>query len=199
MAFTLPSDLPTNLVDDSSTVDATFFNNLSTMGNTIKAALGTIGYSTKAAVVATGETTTSTSYTDLTTTTDQVTVPIGSSGMALVIVKADIAVTGSDGYVSYALSGDNTVAATDTKCLRLGYQYAASTGGLSAMFLETGLTGGYTTFKLKYKSGNAGNTQTFSNRRIAVIPFPSTDGTHASGAVNLNTSSSVAVGMSLIG
>ncbi len=123
------------------------------------------------AYVVTQETTTSTTYTDLTTTTDSVTVTIGSSGLAMVFLNlaigngtaADLALAG------FALSGANTVAATD--------DYAVgqpSTGSFAflqfgACFLLTGLAAGSTTFKMKYRV-NA-STGTFSRRRIAVIPL----------------------------
>jgi len=169
MAFTLPTDLPTTVVDGVSTVDAAFFNNLGAMSNAIKAATLTLAAPTNA-VVATAQTTTSTTYTDLTTTTDTVTVTVGASGKVLVIIYANIAVTGGYAYVSYAISGANTVAATDTKALIFTLQYQQVPGGLSASFLETGLTAGSTTFKMKYRSD--GNSQTFANRRITVLAFP---------------------------
>lgn len=197
MAFSLPSDLPTNVVDDSTTVDAAFFNNLSGMGNALKAAIGTFGFGSRSAYVATAESTNSTSYTDLTTTTDQVSVTIGSSGMALVTIKSDISCANNYALVGYALSGANTVAASDSKAIQFSCQYGSNRlGVLSATFLETGLTAGLTTFKLKYKSNSTSNTQTFTNRHISVIPFPSTDGTHASGAFNLDATSVISLGMS---
>lgn len=187
MAFTLPSDLPTDFVDNSSTLTAAYFNNVATMSNAIKAAIGTWGYGAKSAVVTTSETTNSASYTDLTTTTDQVTVAIGSSGMALVNIRADITPVVNWAQMSYALSGDNTRAADDSHSIQMGCQYGSNRqGNLAASFLETGLTPGITTFKLKYKSNSTSNTQPFANRRISVIPFPSTDGTHAAGSFSLD-------------
>ena len=196
MAFTLPSDLPTNLVDGSSTVDAAFFNNLSGMGNAVKAALATWGFSTAAVAVNTSESTTSTTYVDLTTTTDSVTVPIGSSGKALVILSANIGGGGYAGAMAYAMSGSNTAAATDAKSLLFHNPAGGYNGSISAAFLETGLTPGFTTFKLKYKTTNGGYSQAFANRRITVIPFPATDGTHASASLNVNNLSAISVGMS---
>lgn len=189
MAFTLPTDLSTSWVDDSSTITAADWNNTSAMTNAIKAAIATWGYNAKTILVATSESTTSASYADLTTTTDQVTAPIGSSGMALVMIKADVVGNnaGNAAFMGYALSGADTAVATDSKCVQF-----ARTGTVSAIFVETGLTPGFTTFKLKYKSGNGG-TQTFANRRIMVIPMPSLDGTHESGAFSVDAT--LAVGM----
>lgn len=141
--------------------------------NTNTAAIAAIVSGTKGATVATSESTTSTSYTDLTTTTDTVTVTIGASGMALVLISMNWTTSGGGfGPMSYALSGANTVAATDAKAIAAHAQVVAAISGyLSGAFLETGLTAGSTVFKAKYKS-NAGVSQTWSNRRIAVIPFP---------------------------
>lgn len=199
MAFSLPSDLPTNIVDDETTADAAFYNNIGAMGNALKAAVGTWGFNTQKASVATSETTRSTTYTDLTTTTDQVTAAIGTSGMALVIVTVTISrvTTGPLNYISYAMSGANTVSATDTKSLLINWQSGTtSTSTLSATFLETGLSAGFTTFKLKYRTSDSGNDATFLNRTITVVPFPSTDGTHLSGIFNLDASSNISLSMS---
>lgn len=124
---------------------------------------------TQAAYVATDETTTSASYTDLATTTDTVTATIGSSGNALVVMSSYMGndIAGGWEYMSYALSGANTRAAADSRAL------AHNTGNygqgiLGAVFPETGLTPGATTFKLKYK---ASSTAHFKYRRIAVIPL----------------------------
>lgn len=200
MAFSLPSDLPTNVVDDVTTADAAFYNNMSAMGNALKAALGTWGYNPAKSITTTSEATSSTSYTDLTTTTDQVTVPIGSSGMALVFITSSFTPAASNPcnlLVSYSMSGANTVSATDTKAIQYAEQINTVYGAtsLQAVFLETGLTAGFTTFKMKYRA-SAAVSSTFSNRRITVIPFPSTDGTHASGAINLDISSSLGMAMS---
>ena len=190
MAFTLPSDLPTNLVDNSSTADAAFFNNLSAMGNATKAAVATIGYGFKSASVATEEGTTSTTYADLTTTTDQVTVAVGSSGKVILLVRAQTKTSqasGYYGYMSYELSGANTVAATDTDAImRMGSNYV--TAGF--VTLLTGLTAGSTTIKLKYRA-QSGCTASFLNRMIAAVPLPSTDGTHASAAFDLSITPSI--------
>jgi hypothetical protein len=125
------------------------------------------------AYVATEETTTSTSYTDLATTTDQVTINVGSSGMALVSLSCvqSTNVVGQAAYMGVALSGSNTVAASDDYALQM---YAASSNwqGAGISFLITNLTTGATTFKAKYRTtGGGGDTGYFFNRRIAVIPL----------------------------
>ena len=127
------------------------------------------------ASVSTGEATTSTSYTDLTTTTDQVTVTVGSSGMALVTIVASDTASQGAGVVSYAVSGANTSAASDAKSGRSQWWIVASTTiPISFTFLETGLTPGSTTFKLKYKTSD-GSSHSFSSRSISVIPLNNTN------------------------
>lgn len=192
MAFTLPSDLSTSWVDGSSTITASDWNNTASMGNAIKAAIATWGYGIKTATVATSEATTSASYTDLATTTDSVTVAIGSSGKALIAIAADITVSSVSGYLSYDVSGATTSAAADAKSFRYMAAGTNSVHHMDAMFLETSLTPGFNTFKLKYRVSSG--TGTFINRRITVIPFPATDGTHASGSFSL--APSLSVGMS---
>lgn len=196
MAFALPSDLPTNWVDNSSTIHASDWNNTAAMGNALKAAIATMGYGTQRASVATSETTTtSASYTDLTTTTDQVTVGIGSSGKALVFFGSQVANSGAGGYgyVAVDVSGANTIAASDADAIKLCSNANNSAKQHSNAILFTGLTAGNTTFKLKYKV--SAGTGTFANRRIAVIPFPSTDGTHASATLPIDMSSSLSLGL----
>lgn len=194
MAFTLPSDLPTNWVDDASTIHASDWNNVSGMGNAIKAAIGTIGYGTQRSMTTASETTTSASYTDLTTTTDQVTVGIGSSGMALLFFGAHLTNSGANYcYIGVDISGANTTAASDSTCIQAAVHSAGVVKAFSNALLVTGLTAGFTTFKLKYKV-NTG-TGTFSNRRISVIPLPATDGTHASATLPVDLSSSLSLGI----
>lgn len=198
MAFTLPADLKTNWVDDvqNTVIHASDWNNVSAMGNALKAAVGTWGFNVKTTTVATSESTSSTSYTDLTTTTDQVTVGIGSSGKALVMLSADITNNSYCGYMGYDVSGSTTAAASDAKAVMVWGTGGATVGKtVSTTFLEEGLTPGFCTFKLKYKTTNASYAATFANRRITVIPFPSTDGTHASATLPLDLSSSLSMGV----
>lgn len=128
------------------------------------------------ASVATSETTTSTSYTDLTTTTDTVTVTIGANGLALVCLSARVKndTAAAQNAVSVAVSGANTIAASDTNALFLQIYNANVVLQLGTTILFTGLTSGSTTFKMKYRvnSGGSGSgTGTFSNRNITVIPL----------------------------
>lgn len=200
MAFSLPSDLTTSWVDDTqnTVIHASDWNNVGNMSNGVKAALATLLYGAPSATVATSETTASTSYTDLTTTTDQVTVAIGSSGTAMVTFQAQMANSGANYcYVGVDVSGANTIAVNDATCIQVAFHAGSVQKQHSNTIMLTGLTPGFTTFKLKYKV-NTG-TGTFANRRITVIPFPSVDGTRASGSFDLNASSSLSLGMTGVG
>ena len=172
MAFSLPTDLATNWADNVGMIEnAAYLNAVGDMNNKLKSALtGTVN-GTAGAVVATSESTTSVTYTDLTTTTDTVTVTIGASGMALVLLYANLSANGAHSFMSYAVSGATISAAADTKAIEFMNQYNAANGSLGATFLETGLTAGSTTFKAKYRTSNGSYGATFANRRIAVIPF----------------------------
>ena len=171
MAFSLPADLPTNWADNVGMIEnAAYLNSVGALNNAEKAALLGMVNNTAGAVVAASETTNSTTYTDLTTTTDSVTVTIGASGMALVLIYANITSTGHAGVMSYAVSGANTIAATDAKSVSFWAASNPMSANIGGTFLETGLAAGATTFKLKYKTTYT-ETQTFANRRIAVIPF----------------------------
>lgn len=130
----------------------------------------------QAAAVATSETTTSTSYADLATTTDTVTVIIGVNGKARVSLQSYMANTTSSAqcYVSVDVSGASTVAATDINGLELQATSANVEGQIGTTFVMTGLTAGSTVFKMKYRvqtGGSGAGTGTFKNRRIAVEPL----------------------------
>jgi hypothetical protein len=72
----------------------------------------------------------------------------------------------SSTYMSVAVSGATTIAASDATAL-IETRYLM---GASAMYVITGLTAGSNTFTLQYRS-TAGTTGTFVNRTIIVIPL----------------------------
>jgi hypothetical protein len=123
------------------------------------------------AVVSTTETTTSTTYADLATTTDQVTVNVGSSGLLVVFINSFVAngTFGNNSCISIALSGANTLAAADARGV-FYQQIASGTGEKIAMpIMLTGLLAGATTVKMKYRV--TAGTGTFQDRRIDAIPL----------------------------
>lgn len=121
------------------------------------------------------EPTSSTSYVDLATTTDTVTVTVGSSGKVLVFLNAQV--QNGNGYISVAVSGASTVAASDANgAYGTGSSGTGAVGFPSASLVLTGLAAGSTTFKMKYRS--TGGTVSIQNRRISVLPL---DGAFAAG------------------
>lgn len=170
MAFSLPADLPTNWQDNIGMIEnAAFLNNVGTMGNSLKSVVNSTVTGAATAYVPTSEATTSASYVDLATTTDQVTVTISASGMALVLMQANGTNTSGYAWTAFAMSGANTMAASDAYSIYYAPHAASVMQQMGVSYLLTGLTAGSTTFKMKYKSG--GGTATFFYRRIAVIPF----------------------------
>jgi hypothetical protein len=125
----------------------------------------------QSAFVATQESTTSTTFTKLATTTDQVTVNIGPSGLALVFISCTLAnATAADfSTMGFALSGTNTLAANSNMSISTQAPFAGISDTLGAPFLMTGLHAGATTFAAEYSV--SGSTGDFSNRRISVIPL----------------------------
>lgn len=124
------------------------------------------------ATVATSQTTTSTSYADLSTVGPAVTVTIGSSGLALVIMEmtASSNVAGNANLnMSFAASGTNTITAGTQGQMKMG-SFAGGVGMTHSFErLLTGLTPGSTTFTAKYSTTSG--TATFSDRFLTVIPL----------------------------
>jgi len=124
------------------------------------------------ATVATRESTTSTSYTDLTTAGPAVTVTTGTK--ALVIVSAFMESPSSAyAYMSFAVSGATTIAASDNYAFR-GRVDGDNNQGLkinASRATVVTLTAGSNTFTAKYKVQSG--TGYFSNREIIVIDLGS--------------------------
>lgn len=155
-----------------ATTDTLTNKTISGAGNTITN-IGPSSLATGAAVafVATAEGTASTTYTDLATTTDTLTVTIGSNGIAWIAIDSVISGTigGAVGYVSVQISGATTLAASDANALGFGAVsgLTAAPSGWGRLF--TGLAVGSTTFKLKYRTTTG--TVTCTNRYLTVIPL----------------------------
>jgi hypothetical protein len=117
--------------------------------------------------VNTDETTTSTTYVGF-TTAQSVTITIGVNGFALVSFSSGIySSVATTKYVSVAVSGATTTAASDTWGIR--NDNTAFIGIQSMTHLFTGLSLGSTTFTLQLRT-NAGTGHGFE-RRITAIPL----------------------------
>jgi hypothetical protein len=125
-----------------------------------------------AAVIATAQSTTSATYTDLATVGPAATVVIGANGLALVTLSADLQNTTLNAFAAmgFAMSGANTLAASNTNALYNKASVAGNSLRMSYTVLLTGLTPGSTTFTAKYQR-IVGGTANFSTREISVIPL----------------------------
>ena len=113
------------------------------------------------AQVLTGETTASATYTALTTPGPAVTVTVRGSGIAVVGFNTQVAAGAGIAFVSVAVSGATTTAASDD--WGLGSSAALNTA-FGRTYVFTGLAAGSTTFTLQYRS--ASGTATFLRRTI---------------------------------
>lgn len=117
--------------------------------------------------VATSETTTSTTYADLATSGPSVTVTVGASGMALVLISVQMSnSSASVGTFSGVLVDATTPADVDAATTNAATSTIARA---TRPYLVTGLSAASHTFKLQYRV--ASGTGTFSSRRIVVIPL----------------------------
>jgi hypothetical protein len=121
--------------------------------------------------VATNQTTTSTSYTDLATVGPTVTMTTGTKVLVIIQGQIDNGAGTRLAWMSYAVSGATTVAATDDRS-RLVYVGPISGGSTinasASVFYVTGLTVGSNTFTAKYKSQDGGSVS-FANRSIIIM------------------------------
>lgn len=119
--------------------------------------------------VSTAETTTSTSFTDLTTAGPAVTVTTGTAALVILSCNIQNDTAGGIAFMSYAVSGATTAAASTF--ISLGFESNAAGDQLYASWshLKTGLIAGSNTFTAKYKV--TGGTGSFRHRFITVIPF----------------------------
>lgn len=138
-----------------------------------KATQGEINLGVAKASVTTSQGTSSTSYVQLATTTDTVTVTIGPNGVALVIISANMSQANQNAIIatSFDVSGANTIAANDVTVLNFTAYTNGASMALSGPFMLTGLTPGSTTFGMRYKVTGSPASGTWSNRTISVIPL----------------------------
>jgi hypothetical protein len=119
------------------------------------------------AQVATSETTTSTSYTALTTAGPAITCTTRTKALVFFGAKLENTTVDVSAFVSVAVSGATTIAASDEWCLTLDGAAAANANRWGMAKLFDNLTAGSNTFTLQYKV--AANTGTFADRDIAVV------------------------------
>ena len=148
------------LIDQSSSVTSTSSEEI------------LIGQRTYVAAI---ESTSSLSYVKLTTTTDKVSVNIGSSGMALVSAKCAIAQAASlQAFMTVGISGATTISAA-TNGSTAGNEVFGIPGSasfaqtLSLVYLQENLNPGLNTFDMYYST--SASTATFGRRLISVIPL----------------------------
>lgn len=129
------------------------------------------GEAVASANVVTTESTSSASYTDLTTAGPSVTLVTGTTATVWISANIDKTTTGNTGWMSVAISGATTVAASDSNSAGQSSALATGTNSIGSVIKFTGLTPGSNTFTAKYKSD--GGTWSFRNRGIAVT-YPTT-------------------------
>jgi hypothetical protein len=116
--------------------------------------------------VATSQTTTSSTYVAL-ATAQEVTIATGTSALVILTATMSNNTTGGDTYMSFAISGATTLAAADAQSV--GTDNGAARTRISSATIVT-LTPGINTFAARFKV-ESGNTGTFANREITVIPL----------------------------
>jgi len=117
--------------------------------------------------VATAESSASTGYVNLATVGPTVTVTTGTKGLISVGCLHDNATATARGWMSHAISGASTAAASDTYAFVATSDAANQTYGASHVMLWTTLTPGSSTFQAKYRATS--NTSTWTFRRLIVV------------------------------
>lgn len=127
--------------------------------------------SNASAFVATNQTTTSTTYTGL-TTASSVTVTTGTKALVMITCELEMTATTDRAFMSYAVSGATTIAASDAFALNMKIAAAQTIDAHSYAYIVTGLTAGSNTFTTQFRS-SSGSTVYFANRRISVVDMGS--------------------------
>jgi hypothetical protein len=121
---------------------------------------------TETATVNTEQDTSSTSYANLATAGPAVTITTGTKALVIITTKIKNG-NGEPAFMSFAVSGATTTAASDTNAIELNNSVASANYRWSAATSVT-LTAGSNTFTAKYRS-QSGAAATFSNRQIFVM------------------------------
>lgn len=121
--------------------------------------------------ILTQQSTASGTYVDLATAGPSVTINTGTSAIVSISTAMDTNAGGGNyGFISVAVSGATTIAASDDRSARGRSQGVSQTETQSATFIITGLTSGSNTFKMQYRT-TAGTTWFYANRYITVTPL----------------------------
>jgi hypothetical protein len=119
--------------------------------------------------ISTFESTTSTSYVNLATTGPTVTVTHGAFVLVMWSTQLQSSVGSNASFMSYAVSGSNTIAASDNISITQTVASLTQPWRVGNMNIHTTLTPGTSTFTAKYRVESG--TADYSDRFLAVIPF----------------------------
>lgn len=165
------SDLNTYLRDNMLETSAAKASNPGgtfavTGANAIAERLGAQAY------VATSESTNSATYAALTTAGPAVTVTTGVNAWVLLYCNSlHTTQVNATARMSYAVSSSTVSASSDNRAVAMSHPVANRGIRSGIAILHTGLTAGSNIFTTQYKTNVTTATTTFSDRRIAVIPF----------------------------
>lgn len=107
-------------------------------------------------------------YADLATVGPTVTVNTNTSVVCYISAAVYPTTSAGNAFISFAVSGATTVAASDDNSVWTTTAYAFNTMRLATAVVITGLTPGSNTFTMKYKT-SGDSVETFYRRRIAVL------------------------------
>lgn len=86
--------------------------------------------------------------------------------------ELEMTATTDRAFMSYAVSGATTIAASDAFALNMKVAAAQTIDAHSYAYIVTGLTAGSNTFTTQFRS-SSGSTIYFANRRISVVDMGS--------------------------
>lgn len=129
-----------------------------------------IGSARQAAIVTTTQSTATTTYTSLATVGPVVSLNTGTAALVILACAMGSTVQFHTAFMSIAVSGATTIAASDVNALLQHDPDTNSALNACGFFLMTGLTPGLNTFTAMYRA-DAGASATFGNRAMVVIPI----------------------------
>lgn len=113
------------------------------------------------------QTTATTTYTDLTTVGPTITITTGTKGLISVGSYMGVGTAAGRAWMSHAISGASTAAASDTYAIMSTSAGASELHGYSQLTLWTTLTAGSNVFTAKYRA--TGGTGSWAQRRVIVM------------------------------